>query len=99
MWKEWKSFGRGKCLLGLVGERLTQTILASTRRRYVFVESNFCSEDLFLYKLTICRTEDVYIHASPPPSRWRKITCHYSLKPPSSTCSFYFSSFSSFPLC
>lgn len=64
MWKEWKSFGRGKCLLGLVGERLTQTILSSTGRRYIFVESNFCSENLFLYILTICRTEDVYIYTS-----------------------------------
>lgn len=60
MWKEWKSFRGGKCLLGLVGERLTQTILASRRRRCIFVESNFCSENLFLYILTICRTDDIY---------------------------------------
>lgn len=59
-----------KCLLGLVDERLTQKILPSTRRRYICGEQ-FLLGELFLYILTICRTEDVYIHASPPPSRWR----------------------------
>lgn len=38
-----------KCLLGLVGERLTQTILSSTRRRYIFVESNSGRRIVFVH--------------------------------------------------
>lgn len=71
MWKEWKSFGRGKCLLGLVGERLPlKTILSSTRRRDMFVESNFCSENCFCtYSQYV--VQKMYIYTPPPPSRWR----------------------------
>lgn len=52
-----------KCLLGLVGERLTQTILLSTRRRYIFVESNFCSENCFCTHLRYV-VQKMYIYTS-----------------------------------
>lgn len=54
-----------KCLLGLVGERLTQTILSSTRRRDIFVESNFCSRNLFCTHLQYV-VQKMYIDTSLP---------------------------------
>lgn len=48
-----------KCPLGLVGERLTQTTLSSTRRRVYICGEQFLLGELFLYTLAICRTEDV----------------------------------------
>lgn len=59
MWKEWKSFGRGKCLLGLVGERLPSNNPIFYGKKIYFCGEQFLLGELFLYTRTICRTEDV----------------------------------------
>lgn len=50
MWKEWKSFGRGKCLLGLVGERLpSNNPIFYEKKIYICGEQFLLGEFVFVH--------------------------------------------------
>lgn len=53
-----------KCLLGLVGERLLSKNPIFHEKKIYICGEQFLLGELFLHTLTICRTEDVYIHTS-----------------------------------
>lgn len=63
MWKEWKSFRRGKCLLGLVGERLpSNNPIFYEKKGYICGEQFLLAESFCTHLRYV--VQKIYIYTS-----------------------------------